>query len=125
MQLAVRKTGDNIQSKKYVLHIAQNYSFEILRPIQTEILKRGDECVWFVASTNVDLSRFTEFEKVILSPKEANAYNSEAVFTPGNIVPAFLNGLKVQVFHGLEWKKKGHFRIRDFFDLYCLSLIHI
>jgi CDP-glycerol glycerophosphotransferase (TagB/SpsB family) len=25
----------------------------------------------------------------------------------------------VQVFHGLEWKKKGHFVIRDFFDLYC------
>lgn len=119
MQFRACEIGDNLQSKKYVLHIAQNYSFEILRPIQTEILKRGDDCIWFVASENVDLSRFTASERVITSPKEASGYKSTAVFTPGNIVPSFLNGLKVQVFHGLEWKKKGHFRIRDFFDLYC------
>jgi CDP-glycerol glycerophosphotransferase (TagB/SpsB family) len=25
----------------------------------------------------------------------------------------------VQVFHGFEWKKKGHFRERGCFDLYC------
>lgn len=105
--------------KKYLLHIGQNYSFEILRPIQNEIRKRGGECAWYVASDGVDLSRFLEDEIIITTPELASKYESIAVFTPGNIVPGFLNGLKVQVFHGLEWKKKGHFKIRGFFDLYC------
>lgn len=105
--------------KKYILHIAQNYSFEILRPLQDVIHSRGDECVWFVGSDNVDQSRFKPEEKVIIDVKRAAEYEADAVFTPGNNVPSFLSGLKVQVFHGLEWKKKGHFRIRDFFDVYC------
>ena len=106
-------------NKKYLLHIGQNYSFEILRPIQAEIRSRGDECAWYVSSGGVDITRFFEDELVISSPEIASKYDSIAVFTPGNTVPGFLNGLKVQVFHGLEWKKKGHFKIRGFFDLYC------
>jgi hypothetical protein len=105
--------------RKYLLYIAQNYSFEILRPIQAEIRNRGDECAWYVSSDEVDISRFFEDELVISSPEIASKYDSIAVFTPGNIVPDFLSGLKVQIFHGLEWKKKGHFKIRGFFDLYC------
>lgn len=105
--------------KKYILHIAQNYSFEILRPLQAEIMKRGGECVWFVASNNVDVAQFFPGEVFISKPHDIEGYDSCAVFSPGNNVPSFLRGVKVQVFHGLEWKKKGHFKIRDFFDLYC------
>jgi len=105
--------------KKYILHIARNYSFEILRPIQAEILKRGGECVWFAGSDSVDLTGFYEDEQYVTTPQEVNDYESCAVLSPGNNAPGFLNGIKVQVFHGLEWKKKGHFRIRDFFDRYC------
>ena len=47
------------------------------------------------------------------------SYKPIAVFVPGNIVPDFFPGIKVQVFHGLEYKKQGHFVIRDFYDLYC------
>jgi len=46
-------------------------------------------------------------------------YNAQACFVPGNTIPNFFPGLKVQLFHGLEWKKKSHFIIRDCFDLYC------
>ncbi len=42
----------------------------------------------------------------------------DAIFVPGNEVPYYLRGVKVQVFHGLAGEKKGHFRIRDYFDLY-------
>lgn len=105
--------------RKYILHIAQNYSFEILRPLQQEIINRGGECVWYVMGKHVDQSRFLPSEKVITQESEIANYAADAVFTPGNVVPDFLQGLKVQIFHGLEWKKKGHFRIRDFFDLYC------
>jgi len=37
---------------------------------------------------------------------------------PGNEVPHYLRGVKTQVFHGLAGEKKGHFRIRNYFDLY-------
>ena len=41
---------------------------------------------------------------------------------PGNWVPDFFPGVKVQIFHGLandRTGKKGHYRIRQLFDLYC------
>ena len=45
-------------------------------------------------------------------------FKSDAIFVPGNEVPHYLRGLKVQIFHGLAGEKKGHFRIRHYFDLY-------
>ena len=33
-------------------------------------------------------------------------------------MPHYLRGVKVQVFHGLAGEKQGHFRIRNYFDLY-------
>lgn len=106
-------------TNKYLFYISQNYAFEILRPIQQEIESQGDLCAWFVEGNEINLDYFQPHEKQLSSISEAIDFNPTAVLIPGNIVPNFLPGLKVQVFHGLEWKKKGHFRIRGFFDLYC------
>lgn len=106
-------------SRKYLLYISQNYSFEILRPLQTEIIKRGQQCCWYVEGNKVNLNNFLESENRLFTIDEVKDYSPDAVLVPGNHVPNFIPGLKVQVFHGLEWKKKGHFRIRGFFDLYC------
>ena len=104
---------------RYLFYIAHNYSFEILRPLQKVILAQGDQVKWLAVGKEVTLSYFQENESVLNSIDEARAYNPDASFAPGNEIPNFIPGLKVQVFHGLEWKKKGHFIIRDFFDLYC------
>lgn len=106
-------------STRYLFYIAHNYSFEILRPLQQVILAQGDEVKWLAVGKEVTLSFFHDNESVLNSIDEARAYNPNASFAPGNEIPNFIPGLKVQVFHGLEWKKKGHFIIRDFFDLYC------
>lgn len=106
-------------SKKYLFYISQNYSFEILRPLQKAILNTGSEIVWFVAGDEVTLSNFYDDEVVLSTISDVVNYNPDASFIPGNIIPSFIPGLKVQVFHGLEWKKKGHFVIRECFDLYC------
>ncbi len=106
-------------SKRYLFYIAHNYSFEILRPLQQVIKTQGDEVKWLAVGKEVTLSYFQDNESVLNSIDDARAYNPNASFAPGNEIPNFIPGLKVQVFHGLEWKKKGHFIIRDFFDLYC------
>lgn len=105
--------------KRILMYISENYSFEILRPIQEEAQARGIEVCWFVEGDKVNLSYFSNDEVVFGQVKQAVEFKPDAVFVPGNIVPSFISGLKVQVFHGLEWKKKGHFRIRGCFDLYC------
>ncbi|MDC8829537.1 CDP-glycerol glycerophosphotransferase family protein [Alteromonas gilva] len=104
---------------RYLFYISQNYSFEILRPIQQEAWQRGDECAWFVEGKGVNTALFNADERCLPTISDVVQYKPDAVFVPGNIVPSFVPGLKVQVFHGFEWKKKGHFRIRDCFDLYC------
>lgn len=106
-------------SRRYLFYIAHNYSFEILRSLQEIILAQGDEVKWLAVGNEVTLSYFQSDEAVLNSIDDARAYNPDASFAPGNEIPNFIPGLKVQVFHGLEWKKKGHFVIRDFFDLYC------
>lgn len=104
---------------RYLFYISQNYSFEILRPLQQEIFRRGGEVAWFIEGNEVNKALFLPDEKCLDSVSEAVEFSPEAVFVPGNFVPNFIPGLKVQVFHGFEWKKKGHFRIRGQFDLYC------
>jgi len=103
----------------YLFYISQNYSFEILRPLQQAIWARGDRCAWFVEGNEVNLKIFENNETQLARIEAVIDFAPLAVFVPGNVVPNFIPGLKVQVFHGLEYKKKGHFRIRDFFDLYC------
>ncbi|MDP2562535.1 CDP-glycerol glycerophosphotransferase family protein [Psychrobium sp. 1_MG-2023] len=103
----------------YLFFIAQNYSFEILRPLQQLITAQGGQVLWFVYGDEVTLSHFKPSERYTTEAREAVNFNPTATYVPGNIVPSFIPGLKVQIFHGLEWKKKGHFVIRGCFDLYC------
>jgi CDP-glycerol glycerophosphotransferase (TagB/SpsB family) len=105
--------------EKYILYITQNYSFEILRPLHDELKRRGAEVMWLAMNKNLNHQFFSESDYVENSIDKARDFNPSACFVPGNYVPSFIPGLKVQVFHGLEWKKKGHFSIKGHFDLYC------
>jgi len=61
------------------------------------------------------------FSQFCTSNKEVINYNPDAVLVPGNVVPHFWPGLKVQVFHGLDEEVKGFYNITGFFDLYCTT----
>ena len=106
-------------SKKYLLYITQNYSFEILRPIHDELKRRGSEVMWLAMAKKLNHQYFSKSDYVETSLDIAREFNPIACFVTGNYIPSFIPGLKVQVFHGLEWKKKGHFSIKGHFDLYC------
>ncbi|NMP32241.1 CDP-glycerol--glycerophosphate glycerophosphotransferase [Thalassotalea sp. M1531] len=112
-----------MSAKKFLLYISQNYSFAILRPLQTAIKARGDEVKWFVKGNDVNLDFFKDDEHCLPSVDDIMAFKPDAIFVPGNIIPDFLPGLKVAVFHGFNVEKRsdsrGHFNIRGCFDLYC------
>jgi CDP-glycerol glycerophosphotransferase (TagB/SpsB family) len=112
--------------KRYLFYISENYSFKILRPLQQEIVNRGDQVKWFIEGEHVNQKYFKVNEQRLVNIKAVNTYNPDAVFLPGNIVPSFIPGLKVHVFHGFVGGKRRkkdntiyHFIIRGCFDLYC------
>ena len=108
--------------KNYLFYVSQLYSLSIMRPLQAAIRKRGDDCAWFFDRPNAAASHLLDGEQLLKTVADVKAYNPAAVFVPGNVVPDFFPGIKVEIFHGLasdDTGKKGHYRIRGFFDLYC------
>jgi len=107
--------------RRYLLFATELYALPILRPLQRVILGRGDEVAWF--ATGAAAGRLGPEENRLDSVEAVKRYSPRAVFVPGNWVPDFFAGIKVEVFHGFNVRKrserKGHFRIRGFFDLYC------
>ena len=112
--------------KKYLFYIKHNYSFEVLRPLQAEIIRQGGKVAWFVEGDEINLNYFNTNEKVIESVEEVFSYDPYATFVPGNMIPSFFAGFKVCVFYGFVGFKSRvkdnvnyHFIIRDCFDFYC------
>lgn len=106
-------------SENYLLFVNISYSFSILRPLQSAIQQRGATAAWYLHG--LDASHLKPQERLLHSIDEVKRFNPCAVYVPGNWVPDFFPGVKVQVFHGFGIEKKGHFDIRGFFDLYCTS----
>lgn len=108
--------------KRYLLFAAHNYAYEMLRPLQAEILRRGHEAAWWLEPTCPD--RLENGERLLSTLQEIHDYNACAVFVPGNYVYPDFPGIKVQVFHGYpirkrKAKKDDHFNLRGWFDIYC------
>ncbi|HBY88170.1 MAG TPA: CDP-glycerol--glycerophosphate glycerophosphotransferase [Colwellia sp.] len=112
-------------SKRYLFYISQNYSYAILRPLQEVILARGDQAAWFLEGEEVNASYLQSNEQQLNSIWQVKEYCPDVVFVPGNLIPDFIPGIKVGVFHGFNAGKRNrrgfedHFNIRGCFDLYC------
>jgi len=102
---------------KTILFCNLPYAFSILKPLADELEERGWEYLWYVPSSLVDAFPYKPmpFSSRI---KDLEEFQSDAIFVPGNDIPYWIHGLKIQVFHGLAGEKKGHFKIRNYFDLY-------
>ncbi|MGI2171030.1 CDP-glycerol glycerophosphotransferase family protein [Shewanella sp. MF05960] len=114
-----------MSKKRYLFYISQNYSYAILRPLQKIILARGDEVRWFLMGDQVADKFLKPTEHRLLTIEDTIQWQPHAVFVPGNVVPSFIPGVKVGVFHGFDSGKvdslgrSDHFNIRNCFDLYC------
>jgi len=94
------------------------YAFGILKPIHDELINRAMPVLWFIPKEIDHLFPFKEIINKTSSVQDVANFNNDVIIVPGNEVPHYLKGLKVQIFHGLAGEKKGHFRIRHYFDLY-------
>ena len=102
---------------KSILFCKNPYAFGILKPIKDVLQNQNEAFLWYVPKNLLQEFPF-KTEPYTTSPKELKSFKSDAIFVPGNEVPHYLTGVKTQIFHGLAGEKKGHFRIRHYFDLY-------
>ncbi|MCB7480846.1 CDP-glycerol glycerophosphotransferase family protein [Christiangramia sediminis] len=102
---------------KFILFCQNPYAFGILEPIMQVLKEKNYDYLWFLPPNLSEKFPFQE-EPHTFDIDELIAFKSDAILCPGNEVPYYLRGLKVQIFHGLAGEKKGHFRIRHYFDLY-------
>lgn len=102
---------------KIILFCQNAYAFGILSPIKELLNTPKYEYLWYIPKKLLDNFPFKN-ENFTTSILELQLFKSDVIFVPGNEVPHYLRGLKVQIFHGLAGEKKGHFRIRSYFDLY-------
>ena len=100
-----------------ILFCKNKYAFGILEPIRSELKNKGYEILWYVDQTILNDFPYKS-DPHYTSIKELKSFDSDAVFVCGNAVPHYLRGVKAQIFHGFAGEKKGHFRIRNYFDLY-------
>lgn len=101
----------------FTLFCQNKYAFGILNPIAEELRKKKHNYIWFVKD-NLENDFPYKNQNFTTSISELQNKTSDVIFVPGNYVPHYLEGLKVQIFHGLAGEKKGHFKIRHYFDLY-------
>jgi CDP-ribitol ribitolphosphotransferase / teichoic acid ribitol-phosphate polymerase len=103
---------------KVLLYCCQAYSFSIMQPLERVARARGYQVLWYLREDVYHKFPFRDTSAFTGSYKEVQRFAPDMIFVPANDVPYFFRGVKVQIFHGFAGEKKGHFRIRDYFDLY-------
>jgi len=104
---------------KIVLFCEQKYAINILQPLEMEAAKEGGhDVLWYVHAKNIQNFPLKDEVKWTDSIQEIYNFSPEVIFVPCNIVPYYLPGVKVQIFHGYAAEKKGHWIIRRYFDTY-------
>lgn len=110
---------------RFLIYISYSYSIPVGEPLEKEILKLGHIVQWF-ADEDEGALKIKDRPNTITNIKKVIDYKPHIVLTATNMVPDFVSGLKVQVFHGFLAQKRpskkhifSEFRIRGFFDLYC------
>lgn len=104
---------------RIVLFCENKYAVDILYPIYQEAMKEGDnQVLWYVHLPKIPEFPLKEQVDYTHSMQAVYDFSPEAIYVPGNIVPYYLPGVKIQVFHGYAAEKKDHWVIRRYFDLY-------
>jgi len=110
-------------SCKYLFLVSERYAFPVMRPIQEEIIKRGDRVAWFF--DREDCAQYLlDNEERLEDLAAVLAYDPITVFGVSDFIYDFFPGTKVMLFHGFNAKprsdKNVHFRHAwHCYDLLC------
>lgn len=108
-----------MKSLNIVLFCEHRYAISILNPIQLECNKSSKyEVLWFVDSRNIKEFPLQNEVKWTNSIQTIYDFHPDIIFVPGNIVPYYLPGVKIEIFHGYAAEKKDHWVIRRYLDMY-------
>ena len=101
----------------------ERYALPILQPLAEALAAAGHEVFAWFDGPLAQAGESMPAPAKMLDLRAAVALNPAAVFCAMDWVPPFFGGVKVQLFHGFDTNKhsdkRGHFRIRGLFDLYC------
>lgn len=103
---------------KILLFCENKYALDILYPLYQESIKQHHEVLWYIHAQKIHKFDWENDVHWTSSMQACYDFNPSAIFVPGNIVPYYLPGIKIQVFHGYAAEKKDHWIIRHYFDLY-------
>lgn len=105
---------------RILLFCENRYAIDILNPLQEYVTDNNlpHEVMWYINKPKISTFEYASKVRWTNSIQEAYDFSPEAVFVPGNIVPYYLPGVKIQVFHGYAAEKKDHWIIRRYFDTY-------
>lgn len=104
---------------RIVLFCEQKYAINILQPIEEAANREGGhDVLWYVHKKSMPVFALADEVRWTSDMQEVYDFSPEAIFVPGNIVPYYLPGVKIQVFHGYAAEKKDHWVIRRYFDTY-------
>lgn len=106
-----------------LLAARERYALPILKPLADALQRAGYKVhAWFdgpLAAAGESMPAPVN----MVDTRGAVALKPMAVFCAMDWIPPFFGGAKVQLFHGFNTNKhsdrRGHFRIRGLFDLYC------
>lgn len=102
-----------------VLFCENKYAIDILYPLYQEAIKDpANKVLWYVHQPKIPQFPLKNEVDFTHSMQDIYNFSPEAIFVPGNIVPYYLPGVKIQVFHGYAAEKKDHWVIRRYFDTY-------
>lgn len=105
---------------KIVLFCENKYAIDILNPLQEYVNdnKLAHQVLWYIHRPKIDHFPYKDSVDWTSSIQEIYDFHPDAIFAPGNIVPYYLPGVKIQIFHGYAAEKKDHWVIRHYFDTY-------
>lgn len=107
------------KKKRYLLYCSEKYAVGIMRSIHSEIMRRQCEVAWFFDGPGREL--LNDSDKVLQTITDVVSFGADAVILPGDRVPHFIPGVKVEIFHGFDAGKPRHIHIRGLFDIYCTT----
>lgn len=106
-----------------LLAARERYALPILQPLSEALAEAGYRVhAWFDGPLAQAGERMPGAVPMV-DVRGAVALRPAAVFCAMDWIPPFFGGAKVQLFHGFDTSKhsdrRGHYRIRGLFDLYC------